>query len=214
MKSNPYNPTKETTIEETRGSPLVLTLRPASPNWRFRPFLVIFLPTMFSSFTKLRVRRSFWGANWFKMQKKKCKKKKYFFKKKNINKKFGIRINYVHLVDNFKIFYNKSGLRKSQLVQKVMTQSLVGAVTSRRWFSRLLSFTHLNSTPNRVWKNMLTKIIISDDPLMVEIANEFTVNPLLFKQKAKQWTEEYAKYWLTKPLHLLLFNITTLTWYL
>jgi ubiquitin-conjugating enzyme E2 T len=33
-----------------------------------------------------------------------------------------------------------------------------------------------------------------DDPLMVEIANEFTVNPLLFKQKAKQWTEEYAKY--------------------
>ena len=41
---------------------------------------------------------------------------------------------------------------------------------------------------------MLTKIIISDDPLMVDIANEFTVNPLLFKQKAKQWTEEYAKY--------------------
>ena len=36
----------------------------------------------------------------------------FFRKKKIINKKFGIRINYAHLVDNFKSFSNKSGLRK------------------------------------------------------------------------------------------------------
>ena len=54
--------------------------------------------------------------------------KKKRFPKKFINKKFGIRINYAHLVDNFKSFYNKSGLRKYIFSQK--TESLVGGMVS------------------------------------------------------------------------------------
>ena len=56
------------------------------------------------------------------------------FPKKNINKKFGIRINYAHLVDNFKSFYNRNGLRKVRFIVKKRSNcpSLFEAVTTRR----------------------------------------------------------------------------------
>ena len=40
-------------------------------------------------------------------------RRKDFFKKKIINENVGIRRNQDHLVDTFKTFYNKSGLRIS-----------------------------------------------------------------------------------------------------
>ena len=61
-------------------------------------------------------------------------KKNIFSKKNVINKKFGIRTNYAHLVDNFKSFYNKSGLRKVRFLVKKRSNgpSLFLAVTTRR----------------------------------------------------------------------------------
>ena len=64
----------------------------------------------------------------------KIQKKKVFLKEKFINKKFGIRINYAHLVDNFKSFYNKSGLRKVRFIVKKRSKrsSLFKAVTTKQ----------------------------------------------------------------------------------
>ena len=32
-----------------------------------------------------------------------------------------------------------------------------------------------------------------DDPLMAEIASEFSMNPTLFEKKAREWTSRFAK---------------------
>ena len=57
-------------------------------------------------------------------------------KNKIINKKFGIRTNYAHLVDNFKSFYYKSGLRKVRFLVKKRSNgpSSFLAVTTRRQY--------------------------------------------------------------------------------
>ena len=64
----------------------------------------------------------------------KIQKKKVFLKEKFINKKFGIRINYAHLVDNFKSFYYNSGLRKVRFIVKKRSKrsSLFEDVTTRQ----------------------------------------------------------------------------------
>ena len=60
---------------------------------------------------------------------------------KFFNKKFGIRINYAHLIDKFKSYYNGIGLRKAScfLVKKQSNHpSIVEAVTKRQRYLQLL----------------------------------------------------------------------------
>ena len=71
--------TKETTIEETIGSPSSSKRRPPTRIAIFQPFLVIFLPSMFSTFKKNEVQtvilqcQLVLNLNWFKSYDTKCK---------------------------------------------------------------------------------------------------------------------------------------------
>ena len=69
---------------------------------------------LYISFTELKFRPSFLDAEQVQI----FIGSKIFKKKQFINEKFGIWINYAHLVDNFKSFYNKSGLRKEGFLEK------------------------------------------------------------------------------------------------